>query len=61
MKAGGFDAVVGNPPYILLQDEFRDDQQLEYFRQSYEGACYKLWQRSMDSSPVARAKWTRSG
>jgi hypothetical protein len=42
MKAGGFDAVIGNPPYILLQDEFRDDQQLEYFRQSYEGACYKL-------------------
>jgi hypothetical protein len=42
MKAGGFHAVVGNPPYILLQDEFRDDQQLDYFRQAYEGACYKL-------------------
>ena len=42
MKAGGFDAVVGNPPYILLQDDFRDDQQLEYFRQAYEGASYKL-------------------
>ncbi len=42
MKAGGFDAVVGNPPYILLQDESRDDQQLEYFRQAYKGASYKL-------------------
>ena len=42
MKAGGFDAVVGNPPYILLQDDFRDDQQLDYFRQTYEGASYKL-------------------
>ncbi len=42
MKGGGFDAVVGNPPYILLQDEFRDDQQLDYFRQAYEGASYKL-------------------
>jgi hypothetical protein len=42
MKAGGFDAVVGNPPYILLQDDFRDDQQLEYFRQAYQGASYKL-------------------
>ena len=42
MKASGFDAVVGNPPYILLQDEFRDDQQLEYYRQAYEGASFKL-------------------
>ena len=42
MKAGGFHTVVGNPPYILLQDEFRDDQQLDYFRQAYEGASYKL-------------------
>jgi Eco57I restriction-modification methylase/TaqI-like C-terminal specificity domain len=33
---------MGNPPYILLQDDFRDDQQLEYFRQAYEGASYKL-------------------
>jgi hypothetical protein len=42
MKAGGFDAVVGNPPYILLQDEFRDDAQLDYFRQNYKGASYKV-------------------
>ncbi|MBP7830575.1 MAG: N-6 DNA methylase [Kiritimatiellae bacterium] len=42
MKAGGFDAVIGNPPYILLQDDFRDDQQLEYFRRTYEGASFKL-------------------
>ena len=42
MKAGGFDVVVGNPPYILLQDEFRDDEQLAYFRQNYKGASYKL-------------------
>ena len=42
MKAGGFDAVIGNPPYILLQGDFRDNQQLEYFRQVYEGASYKL-------------------
>ncbi len=42
MKAGGFDAVVGNPPYILLQDDFRDDEQLAYFRENYRGASYKL-------------------
>jgi len=40
--AGGFDAVIGNPPYVLLQEEFRDDRQLEYFRSSFEGASYKI-------------------
>ncbi len=39
---GGFDAVIGNPPYVLLQDEFRDDLQLEYFRARYRCATYKL-------------------
>ena len=34
MAAGGFDAVIGNPPYVLLQDEFRDDEQLLIFAPS---------------------------
>lgn len=38
----GFDVVIGNPPYVLLQDEFRDDLQLEYFRERYKVASYKL-------------------
>jgi len=38
----GFNAVIGNPPYVLLQDEFRDDSQLFYFRSNYEVASYKL-------------------
>ncbi len=42
MRAGGFDAVVGNPPYVLLQDAFRDDDQLEYFRGNFECASFKL-------------------
>lgn len=42
MKAGGFDAVVGNPPYVLLQEEFRDDSQLAYFKGVYEAASFKL-------------------
>lgn len=42
MKAGGFDAVIGNPPYILLQDDFRDDTQLDYFREHYRAASFKL-------------------
>ncbi len=33
MGGGGFQVVIGNPPYVLLQDEFRDDKQLDYFRQ----------------------------
>ena len=38
----GFDAVIGNPPYVLLQDEFRDDSQLEYFRLKYNVASFKV-------------------
>lgn len=41
-KDGGFNAVIGNPPYVLLQDEFRDDAQLEYFRATYSGASFKI-------------------
>ncbi len=42
MKRGGFDCVIGNPPYVLLQADFRDDNQLEYFRQHYSSASYKI-------------------
>ena len=42
MAAGGFDAVIGNPPYVLLQDAFRDDEQLAYFRSVFSVASYKL-------------------
>jgi type I restriction-modification system DNA methylase subunit len=42
MKRGGFDAVIGNPPYVLLQGELRDDFQLQYFRRNYQAASYKL-------------------
>ena len=38
----GFDAVIGNPPYVLLQDAFRDNQQLAYFRDIYKVAAFKL-------------------
>jgi hypothetical protein len=40
MKAGGFDAVVGNPPYVLLGPEMFDEQTIEYLRR-YEVAQYK--------------------
>lgn len=39
---GGFHAVIGNPPYVLLQDEFREDRQLAYFRHRYVAASFKI-------------------
>ena len=42
MAAGGFDAVIGNPPYVLLQDEFRDDEVASYYRKEYAVASFKL-------------------
>jgi type I restriction-modification system DNA methylase subunit len=41
-RQNGFSAVIGNPPYILIQDLFRDDTALEYFRNEYHGASYKI-------------------
>ena len=41
-KRGGFDALVGNPPYILLEGEFRDDRLTEYYASHYNVASYKL-------------------
>ena len=39
---GGFDAVVGNPPYVLLQDKLRDNRLLSYYRETYTVAAYKV-------------------
>ncbi len=39
---GGFDAVIGNPPYVLLEDEFRDELQLAYFRAKFTAASFKI-------------------
>ena len=42
MKSGGFDAVIGNPPYVILEDGFRDDEQSDYFKAKYSTASYKI-------------------
>ncbi len=31
MKAGGFDAVIGNPPYIFTRDEGIDEFEKQYY------------------------------
>ncbi len=41
-RDAGFHSVIGNPPYVLLQDAFRDEEQLAYFRSKYATASYKL-------------------
>jgi hypothetical protein len=42
MKAGGFDAVVGNPPYSLLQPQNVSKEDLDYYHQKFTGAQYKV-------------------
>lgn len=59
MKAGGFDAVIGNPPYIFTRNRGIDELQKEYFYDHYEHQssqlntfgifverCYKLMRKS---------------
>lgn len=38
----GFDIVIGNPPYVLIQDGMRDEELLKLFRKTYEVASYKI-------------------
>ncbi|MCY4062771.1 MAG: N-6 DNA methylase [Chloroflexi bacterium] len=40
MRAGGFDAVIGNPPYVILGTDVIPQEQIEYLRQ-YDVAQYK--------------------
>lgn len=42
MRAGGFDAIVGNPPYVLLQNEFRDALSYDYLKARYAVASFKI-------------------
>ena len=41
-EKGGFDIVIGNPPYVLLQDKVRDEKLLEYLKKNYSVAQYKV-------------------
>lgn len=38
----GFDVVIGNPPYVVIEGEFRDENILRYFKRKYKSASYKI-------------------
>jgi adenine-specific DNA-methyltransferase len=38
----GFDVVIGNPPYVLLQDANRDEKLVGYFRNNFVVASFKV-------------------
>jgi len=42
MEDGGFDAVIGNPPYRMLQPHNTTDEILQYLRQNYFAADFKV-------------------
>jgi hypothetical protein len=42
MNAGGFDCVIGNPPYVLLQNMQSDETQLSYLKSRYAVCAYKI-------------------
>lgn len=42
MRDGGFDAVIGNPPYRMLQPHNTDQETLAYMREHYLAAEFKI-------------------
>jgi hypothetical protein len=42
MKAGGFDAIVGNPPYRMVQPHNINEQELQYYRRKFIAASFKI-------------------
>lgn len=42
MSAGGFDAVIGNPPYRMLQPHNTEKPELEYLKEHYVAAAFKI-------------------
>jgi type I restriction-modification system DNA methylase subunit len=42
MDAGGFDAVIGNPPYRMLQPHNTEEPLLDYFRRNYVSTEFKI-------------------
>jgi hypothetical protein len=42
IEAGGFDAVIGNPPYRMLQPHNTEKQELDYLKAHYVAAEFKI-------------------
>jgi len=42
MKAGGFDAIIGNPPYRMLQPHNTEPNELNYLKKHYLNAEFKI-------------------
>ena len=42
MKAGGFDAIIGNPPYRMLQPHNTEERELDYLKAHYVAAEFKI-------------------
>ena len=42
MVRGGFDVVIGNPPYVLFQNIGDNSSVIEYIKNNYESASYKI-------------------
>lgn len=42
MDNGGFDVIVGNPPYVLCQKSNTSDIVLEYYKDKFFVSCYKI-------------------
>jgi methylase of polypeptide subunit release factors len=41
MKSGGFDVIVGNPPYVRSRELFSEEEK-KYFLKKYETCSYQL-------------------
>ena len=42
MDNGGFDVIIGNPPYVNAKNSFFDNNEKNYFTENYETAQYQL-------------------
>ena len=59
MQQGGFDVVIGNPPYVLLQDAFRDDKQVAFLRAQFKVASSRLTPTTCSSSEASVSRGLR--
>ncbi len=42
MKNGGFDIIIGNPPYLSFQNKFFNEEEIKFFKKNYK-KVYKIY------------------